>query len=348
MKKTLFAIILGLLFPVSMYCQSDLSSVYRFLTVPTSAYSASMGGSPIVSADSSINFVADNPALLTPGLHQQVAMNYTNVHPGINMGMVSWGYDLESLGFVGAGLQYLNYGEMVRYDEYGHETGSFTGGDYALIIGWSQPLMKNLRLGASVKGIYSKIEKYDALATAFDAAMTYRNPDILLSVSLIAKNIGTQIDEFVPGSEEHLPEDIQLGIAKGLKYAPFRFTVIAHHLHDYDLILVNENTVTPNNTDLEPEKIDTDYVNEKTENVMRHFIFGVELIPSEKFSARLSYNHYKRSTMKMINKGGLVGFSLGASILVKQFHIEYALTSNHLAGLTNHISIRTNLERFLK
>src|SRR6056297_1059258 len=145
MKKLLFVFLLSFFISPVIYGQTDLSAVYRFLTVPTSAYSASMGGSPIVSADSSINFVADNPALLKPGLHQQVGMNYTNVHPGINMGMISWGYDLKSLGFVGAGLQYLNYGEMTRYDEYGYETGSFAGGDYALIMAWSQPLMKHLR-----------------------------------------------------------------------------------------------------------------------------------------------------------------------------------------------------------
>ncbi|HKK58276.1 MAG TPA: type IX secretion system protein PorQ [Salinivirga sp.] len=343
-----FGILFFILSVLSGFGQSDLSSVYRFLTVPTSAYSASLGGAPIVSADSSINFIADNPALLKPKLDQQVGLNFTNLHPGVNMGMIAWGYDLKELGFVGAGLQYMNYGEMDRIDQFGNDMGTFNGGDYALIIGWSQPLMKNLRLGASVKGIYSKIDRYDALAAAFDAALTYHNPDLQLTVSLMAKNIGTQIEPYVEGEDEPLPQDYQFGVAKGLEHAPFRFSVVAHHLHDFDLLLTNNNTVTPNNTNLPPEEIETDYIRKDAEKIMRHLIFALEFIPSKRISARVGYNYYRRSTMKMIDKGGMVGFSLGASVLIKGFHIEYARASYHLAGATNHISVRTNLGRFFE
>ena len=347
MNRIFATIVLATIFSAG-FGQSDLSSVYRFLTVPGSAYSASLGGAPIVSADSNINFIADNPALLKPELDQQVGLNFSNIYPGINMGLVSWGYDLKELGFVGAGLQYMNYGEMDRIDQFGNEIGTFTGGDYALIIGWSQPLMKNLRLGASIKGIYSKIDHYDALAAAFDAGLTYHNPDLQLTVSFVAKNIGSQVEEYVEGENEPLPQDYQFGIAKGLEHAPFRFSVVAHHLHDFDLLLENSNTVTPNNTDLPPEEIETDYIRKDAEKIMRHLIFAVEFMPSQKISARVGYNYYRRSTMKMIEKGGLVGFSMGASVLIKGFHIEYARSTYHLAGATNHISVRTSLQRFFK
>ncbi len=333
---------------LSGFGQSDLSSVYRFLTVPGSAYSASLGGAPIVSADSSINLMTDNPALLKPKMDKQVGLNFTNLHPGVNMGMVAWGYDLKELGFVGAALQYMNYGEMDRIDQFGSNMGTFNGGDYALIIGWSQPLMENLRLGANVKGIYSEIDHYDALAAAFDASLTYHNPNLQLTVSFVAKNIGTQIDEYVEGENEPLPQDYQLGIAKGLEHAPFRFSLVAHHLHDFDLLLTNKNTVTPNNTDLPPEEIETDYIRKDAEKIMRHLIFAVEFVPSRIISARIGYNYYRRSTMKMIDKGGMVGFSLGASVLIKGFYIEYARASYHLAGATNHISVRTRIGRFFE
>lgn len=328
------------------YAQDDISTVYKFLTIPSSAYEASLGGSPIASADSNINMITVNPALLNPGLDQQIGISYNNIQPGVSLGLVSWGYDLEALGFLALGMQYLNYGEMDKYDQYGNDLGTFTGGDYAFILGWSQPLMKYLRLGANVKGIYSKIDIYDAFAAAFDAGLTYNNPDLKLTVSLVAKNIGNQINSYVNAAEEPLPMDYQFGISKGLAHAPFRFSLVAHHLHKANLLLTNENTVVPNNTDLAPEEIETDYIRKDAEKIARHLIFGFEFKPSEKFSARIGYNYYQRSTMKMIEKGGLTGISIGGTLLIKGFYIEYARASYHLAGATNHISVRTNLNRF--
>lgn len=329
-----------------LHAQNDLSSVYRFLTVPASAYSASLGGSPIVSADSNVNLLADNPALLTPKTNQQIGLNFTNIQPGVNMGLIAWGYDLEERGTIGAGMQYLDYGEIDSYDKYGNELGTYTGGDYALIVSWSQLLMKNLRLGASIKGIYSEIEQYDAFAAAFDAGLTYNNDDLNLTIAFIAKNIGSQIDEYVEGNKEPLPQDYQFGIAKGLEHAPFRFMAVIHHLHQFDLLLENKNTVTPNNTGLQPDEIETDYVNSDAERIMRHMIFGIEFLPTKHFNVRVAYDYYQRSTMKMIEKGGMVGFTLGASVVIKGFHIAYARSTYHLAGATNHISLRTNLNRF--
>ncbi|PLX15628.1 MAG: hypothetical protein C0599_16520 [Salinivirgaceae bacterium] len=328
------------------FTQDDISTVYKFLTIPSSAYEASLGGSTIASADSNINMITVNPALLNPGLDNQIGINYTNIHPGVSLGLVAWGYDLKSLGFIGVGMQYLNYGEMDKYDQYGNGLGTFTGGDYAFIVSWSTPLMKYLRLGANVKGIYSKIDIYNAYAAAFDAGLTYNNPDIKLTVSMVAKNIGNQIDSYVDGADEPLPMDYQFGISKGLAHAPFRFSLVAHHLHKADLLLTNENTVVPNNTDLEPEEIETDYIRKDAEKIARHLIFGFEFRPSEKFSARIGYNYYQRSTMKMIDKAGFTGISIGGTIQIKGFYIEYARAAYHLAGATNHLSIRTNLNRF--
>jgi hypothetical protein len=337
-----------LLFSGAVKAQDDISTVYKFLTIPSSAYEASLGGSPVASPDSNINMITVNPALLNPGLDQQIGINYANIQPGISVGLVSWGYDLKALGFLAVGIQYLSYGEVNKYDQYGNDQGTFTGGDYAFIVGWSQPLMKNLRLGANVKGIYSKIDIYKAYAAAFDAGLTYNNPDLKLTVSMVAKHIGNQIDPYVEGSEEPLPMDYQFGISKGLAHAPFRFSLVAHHLHKANLLLTNENTVLPNNTDLAPEELETDYIRKDAEKVARHLIFGFEFRPSEKFSARVGYNYYQRSTMKLIDKGGMTGFSLGATLRIKGFYIEYARAAYHLAGATNHISVRTNLGRFFK
>ncbi|MDA3867556.1 MAG: type IX secretion system protein PorQ [Salinivirgaceae bacterium] len=326
--------------------QSDYSSVYRFLTLPTSAYSASLGGSPIASADSNINLISVNPALLNEKTHSQMGLNFSNVSPGINMGMIAYGFDWAEKGSFGFGFQYLNYGQMDAYDEFGADMGTFSGGDYALMASWSQLLLKDLRIGATVKGIYSKIDRYQSLAAAFDAGLTYNNEEWLLTVSVVAKNIGSQIDEYIEGENEPLPQDYQFGIAKGLPHAPFRFSVVAHHLHQTNLLIENQNTVTPNNTDLAPDELEIDYINNQSEKIARHLIFGVEFLPSEKFTARVGYNYYRRSTMKMIEKGGMVGFSLGASLLIKGIHVEYAYTANHLAGGINQLSIRTNPSRF--
>lgn len=341
-----FKVFLFCFLPVSLWAQADYTTVYGFLNLPSSAYAASLGGSPIVSADTNVNLFLVNPALLKNGKNHQVGINYTNVSPGLNMGMVAWGYDSEKLGNVGLAIQYMNFGQIDRYDEFGTSQGTFSGGDYAFVASWSQLLIEDLRLGVNAKLIHSKIDQYNATAAAFDAGITYHNQELLLTASVLAKNIGRQIDEYIDGEKEHLPRDYQLGIAKKLAHAPFRFSLVVHHLHDANLIIKNYNTVTPNNTDLEPDELETDYLNKNSEKLMRHLIFGVEFLPGKKFSARAGYNYYRRSTMKMIEKGGLVGFSLGATILVKGLYIDYAYTASHLAGGINQISIRTNTSRF--
>lgn len=345
MTKT-FQLFLFVFFPFSLWSQTEFSTVYGFLNLPSSAYAASLGGSPIVSPDSNINLFVVNPALLKSGQNHQMGVNFTNVSPALNMGMVAWGYDYEKIGNVGIAIQYMNYGQMDRYDEFGTNQGTFSGGDYVLVASWSQLLLKDLRLGVNAKLIHSKIDRYTATAAAFDAGLTYDNKELLLTASFVAKNIGRQIDEYIDGEKEHLPRDYQLGIAKKLEHAPFRFSLVGHHLHQANLIIKNKNTTTPNNTNLEPDELETDYLNNNSEKLFRHLIFGVEFLPGKKFSARVGYNYYRRSTMKMIEKGGMVGFSLGATVLVKGLYIDYAYTASHIAGGINQISIRTNASRF--
>jgi hypothetical protein len=47
--------------------------------------------------------------------------------------------------------------------------------------------------------------------------------------------MGTQLKSFVPGNEEQLPFDMQLGFSKRLKKAPIQLSATAHHLHQFNL-----------------------------------------------------------------------------------------------------------------
>ncbi len=83
--------------------------------------------------------------------------------------------------------------------------------------------------------IYSGYEDYTSYGLAVDIAGSYINPEHNLTVSLTARNIGTQLKPFVSRNIESLPLEINLGVTQKLKHLPFRYSIILTNLHKWDL-----------------------------------------------------------------------------------------------------------------
>jgi len=79
------------------------------------------------------------------------------------------------------------------------------------------------------------------------------------------------------------------------------------------------------------------------DETMRHVLIGVECFPIQGLTLRASYNYNRRQEMKVATRPGIIGFSFGLGIQVSRFHIDYARSSWHLAGASNHFSICVNL-----
>ena len=106
---------------------------------------------------------------------------------------------------------------------------------------------------------------------------TYINKNSDFTSTLLLKNIGNPIINYT-SEKEDLPFEVQLGISKYLKHLPFRYSVILHHLNQYDISDDYKlNTIYDPITNTIQIKDET-----VAKKMLRHVIIGGELNPFQK------------------------------------------------------------------
>ena len=155
-----------------------------------------------------------------------------------------------------------------------------------------------------------------------------------------SKTWGTQLSTYT-NTKEDLPFDVQLGISQRLKHLPFRFGITAHHLHQWDIRYDDPNL--QNNSIFDDGSDDNK--SHFGDKLFRHLIFSGELFLGKNLVVRAAYNHQRKQELSVAAKGGGVGFSYGAGIHIKRFHVSYGRSIYHLAGGSHHFSISTQLKK---
>jgi hypothetical protein len=160
-------------------------------------------------------------------------------------------------------------------------------------------------------------------------------------VGVALRNIGSQLTTYYrDGNREPVPFDLQAGISTRLRYAPVILSLTMQHLNHWQLAgYEGEREFTP------------DGIHQRNENfakqVMRHAVFGVEILPSENFILRAGYNYQRRQELKYEEKLSTVGFSMGFGLRLKRFRLDFATSRFHLAGSSNLFSLAVNLNDLL-
>jgi len=332
------------------YSQTGGNSIYNFLELTNSARAAALGGHQIGIYDDDLNFVYDNPSLLNESMSNQLSLNYIPYIDKINYGYVSYAKTFNTLGNFAAGIHYINYGQFIEADDLGNKNGQFSANDFSLNIYYSRHIIDSLfNVGVTYKIIYSQMEIYKSLGMAFDAGITYHNPDNLFATALVIKNCGVELYTYDRnGTRESLPFEIQYGLSQKLRYAPFRISILVQHLETPDLrytsVLDSINQTDPLTGETKPQN----KLGNFADDVMRHMIFGLEFLPSKAFVLRVGYNYQRRQELKIVDKTALVGFSWGFGINISKFHISYGHAKYHLAAGSNTISVSVNLNDFKK
>jgi hypothetical protein len=339
-----------LLVCISMFgiSQSGGDNAYDFLSLTNSARVASLGGQQVSLYDDDLNLVFHNPSLLSPGMHNHMVLNYMNYFAGINYGYAAYAWKPQKPYTLGAGIHYVYYGEQPEADEVGNITGTFRAADYALNLFYSRPIIDSfLFVGVNVKPLYSDLETYMSFGMAIDAGITYHNPEKLFTAALVIKNAGMQIVKYYPDQErERLPFEIQLGITQELKHAPFRFSIVAQQLQKPDLRFKSDLDIEDQTDPVTGELKEEDKLASFADNFMRHFILGMEFIPTQNFSVRFGYNYKRRQEMKIDDIPGMVGFSWGFGLKISKFHISYGRSSYFIHTGSNYFSVAMNLSEF--
>ena len=346
---------IGLLLLLAANCQLPTAdcqitggqSVFSFMTLSPSARITGLGGAQIAVKDDDVAFAAANPAALNPTMDGRIVFQHNFFLTDIQHGYVAYAHDLPKLGFtVQGGLQYVSYGDIIRADEYGNKSGKVPASETAFTLGAARPLTDRISLGLNLRLGLSTLDIYKSSALAADAGLMYADTARKWTIAVVLRNAGTQMSTY-NGTREDLPFDVQIGFTKQLRHLPFRFGIVAHHLHQWN-IRYNDPNFQGDDVLIFGDEQPNKKGNAGIDNLFRHLIFNGEFLfgRNESFRLRVGYNHLRKKELSVRNYCSFAGFSGGVGIRVSRFRIDAGFAPYHLAGGVFHIGIGTNLKEF--
>lgn len=306
--------------------QDQSTSVFNFLHLPTSAHATALGGINISLVDDDASMLFMNPALMLNASNHSINMSFLTYMRGSKAGTASWVQAADERGSWGVGAQFVGYGSMKEMNVEGIETGDFKALDMSLTGGYSYALTEYLAGGATGKFLYSHYGHYTSLALAVDLGLNYYNPDIDLSLSAVAANIGGQVKPFAD-TRERLPFDLRIGFTKRLAAAPLRFSVTMVDLTRWSA---------------------SDYYNPLREEkfgriLLDHFILGLDILPTKYFYISAGYNFRRANELKAAGSSHGAGLSFGAGLNIKKFSLGLAYAKYHVSSASLMLTAQYSL-----
>ncbi|MFO8000789.1 MAG: type IX secretion system protein PorQ [Marinilabilia sp.] len=337
----LFILVFFVLCPFYLSAQRGGESLFGILHLTPSARMNALGGHQPALYDKDPSGGLFNPALADSSFHNNVSLGFSPYIADINYGYGSFAWNVPSTGTFFAGVNHLGYGDMIMADETGTITGDFTASESVVFLGFAKALSPRFSAGITVKPVFSNIESYHSWGMAVDGGIHYNHPEGRFHAAALLRNAGRQIKSYDAAPPGTLSPDLQLGFSTKLEHAPFRFSVTARDLLSGSLdFRVPENEYGINVS--QPESADAGF----GELLMRHFVFGVEFVPSDNFYVAGGLNPRRRHELKVDSRTSTVGYSWGFGFRVYKFNFAYSSARYHLASSANHFSITTNISDF--
>jgi hypothetical protein len=321
---------------------------FEFLRLSNSAHVSASGGISIANPGQDISFALQNPAMMRPGLHNQLQLSYNSFYADIKVMNLAYGYHSEKINtsFL-LGVQYLNYGSFTQTDDKGNINGTFKANDYAITLGASRQYLEHWRYGASLKLANSSLEQYRATALLADIGINYYDTSSLWDFGITAKNMGIMLQKYNPANTaEPMPFDLQLGVSRKFKHLPLRLIATLHHLYQWDVRYNNPADLSGTNA-LGKNDTNTDNSSHFADKLFRHFIFGAEITLGKRLVVTGSYNYMQRKEMALSTRPGLAGFAFGAGLYLNKFQVHYGRTFYHLSGAYNELSLTMNFNKLI-
>jgi len=320
-------------------------SSFSLLDLSYSGRSTALGTDFITVKDKDLNLGVSNPSLYNSLMHKNISFNQALLSGGINYGMLNYAHSLDSTRTVAANIRYVNYGEMVRRDEAGVDIGTLHPAEFILGVGGAKQLNPFFSIGTNFNLLYSQFDSYNSLAASVDFGGTYYNKAKGFLVTVLAKNVGVQLIKYTE-KKEVLPTELQMGISYKLEHAPFRFSLLGHHLNNWNITYVDPS-IQPTLDPLTGELVSIELPS-FTEKLGRHFTYQCELLLTKSFNLRFAYDYHRRQEMKLEQRPGLAGFSFGVGLNFKRLVVDYGLAVYSSSGFNNMLTLRTDLSQWKK
>lgn len=315
-------------------------ATYQFLNLVSGAKQAALGGRVLTAVDYDPTSALNNPATINLKMDNQLQVNYANYLGDVNYGTAAYAYtwDRHVQTFHG-GVTYVNYGSFDGYNEQGESTGTFSGSEVALSIGYAYNIpWSDFYVGANVKLISSRLEQYSSLGGAVDLGLLYYNEDKAIRAALVVRNAGTQFTAYNEVFEK-LPLEISAGFSNTMRTLPVRLHVTLENLQQWNIAFVNEANAQ---TDL-----DGNVVSEKPgfiNNALRHTVLGVEFFPETAFEIRLGYNFRRAEELRIEDTRAFSGISAGFSLKLNNIRFSYTHARYTLAGHSSFVGVNIDLQ----
>lgn len=314
---------------------AQIEDAYQFLNLPIGARVAGLGGVISSSTDDDVNLFLSNPALLDTTNDNHISWSHLGFYADVKYNTLAYAKTFDKAGTFGVGVQHLGYGSFDSYDASGNSAGSFDANETAIVVSHSHQLSL-FKFGINLKYVNSGIYTYNSSALIMDIGGVFIHPEKEFMVSLLFKNIGFVMSEYTDTSDTSLPTDLQLGLTFKPEHMPFRFSFTG-----YNLFNPNENYYDESIGEAANKPGIAD-------RIFRHVNIGTEILFSRNFNIRLGYNHRVRKELRMSERAGLSGMSLGLMARIKAFELSYTFTTYHIDSGRSYFTITSNLNRVFK
>ena len=302
----------------------SIDEAFDLLQIDVSARTAALAGAMGGLAGTDPTALFSNPAFLTAEMDHAAALGYVNHLADINAGSAVYARSLPRFGVdAAASVRYLSYGEFDRTGADNLPDGTTYGaGEAAVTLTASRVVAPRVRVGASVHALFATIDDASAQALTADVGATYEVPSQGLVVGASLNNqIGTVLSS-LGESEDELPVDLRVSVAKRLRYVPLTVT-----LAGYDLL------------DFEGPETDSSFA----VRALDHLLVGGELRLGRSLAARAGYSPRRGRALRSGGRLDLAGLSAGFGLTVRRFALDYAYTGWSEAGGLHQIGVRTRL-----
>ena len=294
----------------------ESETVYNFLRLPVSAHAAALGGDNITIDDDDPTMVFHNPALVSNVSDRSLNLNYMTYMEGVKVASASFVKALRQRATWAVEAQYVDYGSMKQTTAENEVIGKVSAKDIAMGGTFTYALSNKIAGGVTAKFVSSSLAGFNSIGMAVDLGLNYLNPELGLSVSAVARNLGGQLKAYEDDFEK-LPFDLQLGVSKRLGESPLRFSVTMTRLHDWDDKFVN------------------------------HLVFGAEAFLADNIWIGGGLNPRRSDEMK-ISDGETesshgAGLSFGGGLQLERFKLQLAYGKYHVSASSLIINITYTL-----
>lgn len=314
------------------------NAAYNFLSLSNTPQLSALGGINISAMTNDAGMAFNNPALLRDDMHEQLHVSFNDMYAGVKNYHSFFAYRADNwkTNFAAA-VHFIDYGTIAQTDAAGNIYGSFHPTDYVAQVEASRKYAEKWYYGMTLKFISSNYGIYRSNALALDVGISYYDTARLFQVSLVMKNMGTQLKKYRNSAGDDLPFDLQAGISKKLARAPVQFSLTAHHLHQFNIMY--NDTAFNNSNGFDQGSNEKSFTLDK---VFRHLVASGQVLIGNKIELTLAYNYLLHKELVITNTAnGFTGLSVGAGALFKKIQIRYA--RSHYQNNTAYNQLGLNL-----